>query len=75
MLTRGEPRPVGWGVVDERKKEIVFEQVPLNMLFVPAYYDGDMMVRILEPFMIQAPKEHTAIARPLTVNKQNQEGG
>lgn len=71
MLTRGEPRPVGWGVVDERKKEIVFEQVPLNILFVPAYYDGDMMVRILEPFMIQAPKEHTAIARPLTVNKQN----
>lgn len=71
MFTRGESQPVGWGVVDKRRKEIVFEQVPFNILFFPAYYDGDMMVPILEPFMIQAPKEHKAISRPLTANRQS----
>lgn len=63
-----EKVPVGWGIIDLDKKEIVFEQVPLNTLFFPVCYDGDVMLDIAEPFMIYASEVFKDIAEPLTIN-------
>ena len=35
--------PVGWGNVEYSKGEIVFKQVPLNILFFPVCYDDDKL--------------------------------
>ena len=62
--------PVGWGKVDLDKKEIVFEQVPLNILFFPVCYDNDTMLEISEPFILHSSRTINSIAVPLTKNKQ-----
>lgn len=46
--------PVAWGKIDHKKREAVFEQVPLNTLFFPVCYDEAVMLNIAEPFMIHA---------------------
>lgn len=62
--------PVGWGKIDLLKKEIVFEQVPLNTLFFPVCYDNDTMLEISEPFMLHTSGTINNIPLPLTQNKQ-----
>ena len=37
MFTTKGLTPVGWGKIDHRKSEIIFEQIPLNTLFFPVF--------------------------------------
>ena len=69
MWTQGEPAIVGWGKIDHRRNEIVYEQLPLNTLFFPVYFDDETMLGIAEPFMIYADKPLKGIPLPLTMNK------
>lgn len=59
---------VGWGVVDTDKKELVFEQVPLNTLFFPVYFQGEVMKSISSPFMIQTAAVRKDIPLPHMTN-------
>ena len=68
MWTQGEPAIVGWGKIDHRRNEIVYEQLPLNTLFFPVYFDDETMLGIAEPFMIYADKPLKDIPLPLTLN-------
>lgn len=45
---------VGWGKIDNIKKEVIYEHVPVNQLFFPAYYENDKFVYFSKPFIIQA---------------------
>lgn len=45
---------VGWGKIDDINKEVVFEQVPINQLFFPAYYIDGKYTLFSNPFIIQA---------------------
>ena len=72
MFTTQGNTPVAWGKIDHAKKEIVFEQVPLNTLFFPVCYDEDVMLAAGEAFMIQSDKDVSTISLPLTVNKQSE---
>lgn len=62
--------PVGWGNVEYSKGEIVFKQVPLNILFFPVCYDDDKMLSISEPFIIHSVCGSDNIPHPLTTNEQ-----
>ncbi len=44
---------VAWGKADLRKQQIVFEQVPVNTLFVPAFYEAGSFVPFGAPFFVQ----------------------
>lgn len=61
--------PVGWGKINHLRREVVFEQVPLNTLFFPVCYDADNMLPISEPFIIYSSSESKAIPKPLTANE------
>jgi hypothetical protein len=60
--------PVGWGRINKRAKEVIFEQVPIDMVFVPVYYEDEKEVPIGSPFMVGSEGEITAIPQPLTEN-------
>lgn len=58
--------PVAWGMIDKKRNEVVFDQVPLNVLFFPACYQGDELVPFAAPFILRAkscidwlPEAHT----------------
>ncbi|MCD8555687.1 MAG: hypothetical protein LRY59_03440 [Bacteroides graminisolvens] len=68
MDRQGELNPVGWGLVDHEKNSVVFEQVPLNVLFFPACFDGGKIIQISEPFMLHAANRIQEIPLPLTEN-------
>ncbi|NDV81880.1 hypothetical protein D0T87_07755 [Bacteroides sp. 51] len=58
--------PVAWGTVNRKRQEVTFEQIPLNVVFFPAYYQGDELVPFAAPFMLQTngaiswlPEAHT----------------
>lgn len=70
MFTTKGLTPVGWGKIDHRKSEIIFEQIPLNTLFFPVIFDGETMLEINEPFMILSSRLRKDIPEPLTVNEQ-----
>lgn len=70
MVTTKGLTPVGWGKIDHRKSEIIFEQIPLNTLFFPVIFDGETMLDINEPFMILSSRLRKDIPEPLTVNEQ-----
>ncbi|TJY68379.1 hypothetical protein FAZ19_03750 [Sphingobacterium alkalisoli] len=63
---------VAWGKIDHRKKEAVFEQVPLHTVFVPLYYTEDGKEQPFgTPFLIESD-QGDALAlfpEPLTENK------
>lgn len=60
--------PVGWGRIDRKRKEVVFEQVPLNVQFFPVYYNGKQLCEIDTPFMLYAPQALKEVSLPLTAN-------
>ncbi|MBM6714806.1 hypothetical protein H6A36_13705 [Phocaeicola coprocola] len=68
MWDNGELSVVGWGKIDHKKKEIVYEQVPLNILFFPVYFDDRTMLDIAKPFMIYADVPLKEISLPFTTN-------
>lgn len=70
MFTTGDLAPVAWGKVNREKKELIFEQVPLNTLFFPMCYDEDLMLPIAEPFMVYSPHPVPFIPLPLSANTQ-----
>ncbi len=46
--------PVGWGVVDEKKKVVRYKSVPENMLFFPTRYDRNGAIRLFaKPFIVR----------------------
>ena len=65
----GELNPVGWGVIDKKSKQVKFEQLPLNTVFVPAIYSEEGMIQIDNPFLIYSSNPISEIAMPLTTNK------
>lgn len=70
-LFKGEDlNPVGWGTVEKESHELIFEQVPLNTVFVPVYYnEKEEAVPLSEPFLIQYPGVCPDIPEPLTTNR------
>lgn len=58
--------PVAWGMIDHSKQTVTFEQVPLNIVFFPAYYEGDRLVPFGDAFILKTdgvldwlPEPHT----------------
>lgn len=68
MWANGELSVVGWGKINHQKKEIVYEQVPLNILFFPVYFDDRTMLDIARPFIIYANMPLKDIPLPFTTN-------
>lgn len=63
--------PVAWGKIDKQKQEAVFEQVPLNTVFVPVYYiEEESCIIFSSPFVIRDRSTINAFTEPLTKNKQ-----
>lgn len=59
---------VGWGRIDAEKRMLIYENVPLNIMFFPAIFDGNEYTAISEPFVLTAsdtiewiPQPHTLI--------------
>lgn len=62
---------VGWGKIDRKSQMAVFEQVPLNTVFIPAYMDEDGELSAFSaPFMLKSEEPARRIPLPLTVNSQ-----
>lgn len=61
--------PVAWGKIDHRRKEVVFEQVPLNTLFYPVCYDNDVMLELASPFIVRSSGNVADVSIPLTMNE------
>nr|WP_297167091.1 discoidin domain-containing protein [uncultured Dysgonomonas sp.] len=72
MFKEGELNPVGWGIINQKTKEVIFEQVPLNTVFIPVYYDDQTIVNLGEPFMVYSSGITAGISMPLTSNHQEQ---
>lgn len=53
FVTRDGASPVAWGVIDKKRGVVSFEQVPLSMIFVLSYYEGDELKTVGEPFILQ----------------------
>lgn len=58
--------PVGWGRIDHRNHTVTYEQVPLDVLFFPVYYEDESPVVMGAPFCLASsgdvgwlPKPHT----------------
>ena len=68
MFTKEKLNPVGWGIVDTDNEEIIFNQIPLNILFFPIYFDNEEMQPAAEPFMICSNGINNEIPQPLTTN-------
>ena len=68
MWAGSEPAIVGWGKIDRKRNEIVYEQVPLNTLFFPVLFDEETMLDIARPFIIYAGTTLEDIPLPLTAN-------
>lgn len=68
MWANGELIVVGWGKINHSKNEIVYNQVPLNTLFFPVYFDDETMLNIAKPFMIYADIPLKDISLPFTTN-------
>ncbi|WP_146212774.1 hypothetical protein [Dysgonomonas alginatilytica] len=68
MFNGDELNPVGWGIINKKTKEVTFEQVPLNTIFVPVYYDDETILNFGEPFMVHLSGITASIPMPLTVN-------
>lgn len=63
---------VAWGKIDHDKKTAVFEQVPLNILFFPAYYsDDEEIVSFGNPFILKSDGIIAYIPKPITSNTLN----
>jgi len=73
MFTREKLNPVGWGKVDTNNGEIIFNQIPLNILFFPIYFDEEEMKPAAQPFMICSNGIHHEIPQPLTINDMKHE--
>ena len=69
FFTRNGFNPVAWGKIDKTKNEIVFEQVPLNTLFFPAYYDSEELIQFSEPFILKTNGEIDYIPEPRSSNE------
>lgn len=68
MFTHAGLIPVGWGTINQAKKELIFEQLPLNILFFPVCYDEETMIEIAEPFMLLSSENINCIPNPITTN-------
>lgn len=57
--------PIAWGTVNARKGKVQFQQVPLNILFFPAYYEEEELIPFGKPFLLEGtdvswlPQPHT----------------
>jgi hypothetical protein len=60
--------PVAWGEINKKSNEVVFEQVPLNMLFFPAYYENDILKPFSTPFILKTTIVIDYIAQPRSSN-------
>ncbi|WP_257670210.1 discoidin domain-containing protein [Parapedobacter tibetensis] len=70
MLTREGLNPVAWGRIERKRRQAVFEQVPLFTVFVLAYMDeNEEIVPIGPPFMLDADGVPGDIPLPLTHNR------
>ena len=65
--------PVGWGTINHNSKEISFEQVPINTVFIPVYYIDDEPISFSSPFILHSSENLLNIPKPLTVNKIDNE--
>lgn len=52
--SKKELTAVGWGKIDKQNKEVIYEQVPVNQLFFPAYYDNGELIPYFKPFVLLA---------------------
>ena len=59
-------KPVAWGIIDKKRKEVVFEQCPVNTVFFPMYYEGESLVSFGEPFEIQANEQADYLSYPMS---------
>lgn len=45
--------PVTWGVIDKKNKQVTFEHLRENAIYIPVFYDGRNCVSFAEPFYIK----------------------
>ena len=64
-------QPVAWGKIN--RNAVVFEQVPVNTLFFPAYYVGQTLQPFGEPFMLVADRRVIDIPLPFTKKEKYRE--
>lgn len=53
FFNKGKLNPVAWGKVDHEKHTVSYEQIPLNIFFVPAYLAKDKLIPFDKPFLLQ----------------------
>lgn len=71
LLGNDEPNPVAWGIIDHGNKEIVFEQVPIETVFVPFFYTEDgTLQEISAPFILERSGKRGTTDRPAQTNYQ-----
>ncbi|GAB6011371.1 hypothetical protein [Viscerimonas tarda] len=67
---RNGNNPVAWGVIDKEKKEVMFEQAPINILFFPAYYENNKLKSFGNPFILYSKGDIDYIPKPMTIQKE-----
>lgn len=45
--------PVTWGVIDKRKRQVTFNHLRENAMYIPIYYNGNECIPFGEPFHIK----------------------
>lgn len=68
--TRGL-HPVAWGKVNRKEKEVVFEQVPVGMLFFPVYYEEGELENFGYPFLIKAGRDTISDIREIRLEEES----
>jgi hypothetical protein len=66
----GNLSAVAWGKIDKMKREIIFEQVPVNMVFVLSYFIDNHLQPMGNPFFLYSVDSVNGIA-PLMSNIYN----
>lgn len=70
-VTRSGVVPVAWGEINNEKKTVTFEQVPLSMIFILSYYEGNEIKTIGSPFFLESEGKLRKVFMPLTTNVNN----
>lgn len=71
FFARDKLQPVAWGKIN--KGTVVFEQVPINTLFFPAYYVGQTIQPFGEPFILVGDRQTVDIPLPFTKKEKYRE--
>lgn len=61
-------KPIGWGEIDKKLKQVTFRHVPLNVVFFLTYFSGNEMIPFGTPFLLKADKNLSWISKPHTLN-------